>query len=658
MLLLPAIVSVVIAGCESDEGISFSVSDVSDRIQSVSSTEPHHEDVLTITGTQMDNVVRVFIGDEGVTKSNFTEQSETTVSFIVPTSVPVGENEMLVVWSGNGRGTVMLNIQAKPTPQIHSFTAFVPVGSNLTITGLQLDFKTTVTIDGIEAPIVSVSNTELVVTVPDGVNTGGSVILEITTDYGTSSSSVAFYARENLLANSQFNEGEGDDFTGWDKFNGGDNMTAVTGSEAYGGSGRSMRIVPGGGNAWDIQLASTGVPLTFGETYTVVLWAKADEAEGAGMRISASNPTAYYYGPDALFTSEWAQYIWTFEVSANLPDHRMVLDMGAYSVPFIIDHVALFEGVVGEGAGPGAAEELVNGSFEDGLTGWETLNGTHEVSTTEFFCGAASMTATGTGGDPWSVQIASDHIEGIVAGTDYEVSFWAKAAGPDGVFRISMSQYNSGDGSDFFYSPDLAIPEDWTYFSFVLQDVPDVASGVYRLLFDMGVSTQTFFVDGVSVKEYIPLEGSILGNGNFEDGLTGWETLNGTHEVSTTEFFSGTASMTATGTGGDPWSVQIASDHMADIVAGNTYKVSFWAKAAGPDGVFRISMSQYNSGDGSDFFYSSDLAIPEDWTYFSFVLQDVPAVASGVYRLLFDMGVSTQTFFVDDVSVAEYEACE
>src|SRR5690606_14787754 len=214
----------------------------------------------------------------------------------------------------------------------------------------------------------------------------------------------------------------------------------------------------------------------------------------------------------------------------------------------------------------------------------------------------------------WDSQLASDPLP-LEEGTEYEIGFWAKAAGPDGVFRLSMSQYD-GNGSDFFYSRELDIPEDWSYFSPVVEAAP-VPSGEYRLLFDMGASTQTFFVDEVSVKEYVP-SASLYANGDFEDDLNGWTTLNGTHDISTTEFYSGSASMTATGTGGNPWDLQLASDPVA-LTVGQDYKISFWAKAAGPDGIFRISMSQYD-GNGADFFYSPDLEIPEDWTYFSFVV--------------------------------------
>ena len=413
-----------------------------------------------------------------------------------------------------------------------------------------------------------------------------------------------------------------------------------------------MRVVPAAGNPWDRQVASTAVPLNFGDVYTVVLWAKGETA-GAQMRVSVSqydgNGADYFYGETVEMSTNWEQYTWTFTVTNDLPTHRVVLDMGMGAVPFAIDQIGLVPGSIGAS---GPVELLANSSFETDLTGWTALNGAAEVTSAEAYCGSQSMTATGAGGNPWDVQIASDAME-LEVGTDYEIGFWAKAAGPDGVFRLSMSQFASGQSDDFFYSPDLTIPEEWTYFSFVTT-AQATSTGNHRLLFDMGASTQTFFVDGVSVKEYEVSSSSEYSNGGFEDGLTGWTALNGAAEAST-DAHSGSGSMTATGAGGNPWDTQIASDAVA-LTVGNQYKISFWAKAAGPDGVFRISMSQYD-GNGADFFYSRDLEIPEDWSYFAFVTT-AQATASGDHRLLFDMGATTQTFFIDDVSVVEHDACE
>lgn len=636
-----AVASLLLVNTSCEEDV---LADVS--ISTISEDAVYQGSPVSLTGDGFDQVQFVFVG---AIQADFTLDGN-TITFNVPDEAPVGQTTITLAMPKNVRATYVFEVVLKPSPVITTFDPFVPVGSDLIITGTSLNNETSVTVDGIAATIVSVNDTELVVTVPSGVDESAAIDFEITTSYGSVSPGTAFYARESVVIGSDLElSGENGPFVGWELLNdGGGAITAITGG--YGGS-RSMRIVPGGGNPWDRQVASDPVTLDFGAEYTVVLWAKG-ESSGAIMRVSASQYDGagadYFYGETVELSTNWEQYTWTFTVGKDLPTHRLVLDMGAGAVPFQIDQIGLVPGSIGA-AGP--VELLANGSFETDLTGWEALNGTAEVTAAEAYCGSQSMTVTGAGGNPWDVQIATTALP-LEVGTDYEIGFWAKAAGADGVFRLSMSQYD-GNGSDFFYSPDIDIPEDWTYFSFVLT-AEEIPSGTYRLLFDMGATTQTFFVDGVSIKEYVPSP-SVYSNGGFEDGLTGWTALNGTAEVTTAEAHSGSSSMTSTGVGENPWNVQIATDAVV-LTVGNQYKISFWAKAAGTDGVFRISMSQYD-GNGADFFYSRDLDIPEDWTYFSFVTT-AEATASGDHRLLFDLGASTQTFFIDDVIVEEYEACE
>jgi len=634
------LLSLVITGCEDEM-----MAEV--KVGSISAEAVFQGSPVSLTGEGFDQVQFVFVGN---IQASFTLDGN-TITFTVPDEAPVGETTITLAMPRNVRATYVFEVVLKPSPVITSFDAYVPVGSDLVIKGSSLNNNTSVTVDGISATVVSAGDSELVVTVPSGVDETSAIEFEITTTYGVAKPTTAFYARESVIPNSDLEaEGDGVPFAGWELLNAGDGaITAVI--SGYGGS-RSMRVVPAAGNPWDRQVASTAVPLNFGDVYTVVLWAKGETA-GAQMRVSVSqydgNGADYFYGETVEMSTNWEQYTWTFTVTNDLPTHRVVLDMGMGAVPFGIDQIGLVPGSIGAS---GPVELLANSSFETDLTGWTALNGAAEVTSAEAYCGSQSMTATGAGGNPWDVQIASDAME-LEVGTDYEIGFWAKAAGPDGVFRLSMSQFASGQSDDFFYSPDLTIPEEWTYFSFVTT-AQATSTGNHRLLFDMGASTQTFFVDGVSVKEYEVSSSSEYSNGGFEDGLTGWTALNGAAEAST-DAHSGSGSMTATGAGGNPWDTQIASDAVA-LTVGNQYKISFWAKAAGPDGVFRISMSQYD-GNGADFFYSRDLEIPEDWSYFAFVTT-VQATASGDHRLLFDMGATTQTFFIDDVSVVEHDACE
>ncbi len=633
--------SLILFGCKKDE-VAPTVT-----VDGVSVASAYGGDLVTIQGSNLQTVKSVFVGNK---HAELQGADEASLSFVVPLNAVAGATQITLAMRDGYRVTTEFEVLPAPLIFTISPSAAAP-GETITIGGANLDELTSATIGGMEAVMSNATSTSVELTVPDGLELGRTAEIEVkVTENIKATSTSIFYVGTNYIANSAFEEGSGDEFTDWEKLNGGDRMTEVTGNEAY--FGRSMRVVGAAGNPWDSQLASLPTELTFGAVYTVMIWARA-EAPGAVMRVSASqfdgNGADYFYGDDVELATEWTQYTWEMEVTADLPTHKLLLDMGTTDVPFLIDNITLVE--TGAGGGIGAPNLAPNPGFEDGLTGWESLNGAHEATAAEALCGTMSMTATGAGANPWDVQIATEPMD-LVEGTDYEIGFWAKAAGADGFFRISMSQYD-GNGSDFFYSDTVFTSEEWTYYGFVV-NAANVPSGEYRLLFDMGHSTQTFFVDEVSVREYQAPADNLAPNGGFEDGLTGWNILNGGHEASTAESRTDAASLTATGTGGNPWDVQLASDPM-DMIEGNEYKISFWAKAAGPDGVFRISMSQYD-GNGSDFFYSDDLNIPEEWTFYTFVVT-AANVPSGEYRLLFDMGATTQTFFVDDVSVVEYERC-
>lgn len=633
---------ITVVSCDDDEfsGNGKGTGNVS--IASISPGAEYPDETVTLVGTGFNEVQFVFVGN---LQAEFQLDGD-TIYFVVPTKAVVGMTTVTLAMAENYRVSVDFEVLLRPTPVFEKISpSAAQSGEIVTIKGVNLGNIVAAKIGGSDAEVEASSTaSELKLIVPDGLPENSLAEIELETIHGIEKSESIFYIGQNLILNGELELGDGDNFTNWGKWNGGEGMTATTSeNEVY--VGRSLKAIGAGGDAWRTQFVSDPVETIIGVEYTAFMWIKA-EAAGGNMRFSTNESAGAQYSGNYDIGTEWQQVQWAF--TATSPETRFVLDLGATTTTFFVDNITL---IAGGGGSIGAPELLVNGSFEDGLTGWESLNGSHDVSTSEFYCGSTSMTATGAGANPWDTQIASDPLD-LVEGTTYEISFWAKAAGPDGVFRISMSQYD-GNGSDFFYSADMEIPEDWTYFSHVVEAAA-VPSGVYRLLFDMGATVQTFFVDAISVKEYEVPTGLNV-NGGFEDGLTGWESLNGTHDVSTSEFHSGGASLTATGAGGNPWDTQIASDPM-DMIEGRDYKISFWAKAAGPNGVFRISMSQYD-GNGSDFFYSSDLEISEDWTYFTFIV-NAAAVPSGVYRLLFDMGATTETFFVDDVAVVEYDACE
>jgi len=642
-ILLLSFVSVLLVttGCKEDDLFA------PVNISGLSEEAAYPLDVITISGSNLETVQSAFVGTE---EALFTiDGSDLTLT--IPEDAEIGNSFITLVIAAKYRVVTEFEVLLRPTPVVQSLSSTaVASGSELTIEGLSFnaEYNPTVTIGNVTATITSNTETELKVIVPE-LDAYQQATVAVTTIHGTAKSKFMFYAGENLIVNGELEEGSGNDFTNWGKWNGGDGMTEVSGDDAY--YGRAMKVVGAGAptGQWKTQFASDPIALEEGREYTVILLAKSD-GDAASMRIS-TNP-AFYYGADQEIPNTWTQLAWTFTATAE--EARVVLDMGASSNPFVVDNITLIPGAsVPVGDSP---ELLSNGSFEDDMTNWTVLNGSAnaEVTAAESYCGSKSLKVTGSGGNPWSVQIAADAVE-LTVGTQYELGFWAKAAGEEGYFRISASKYD-GQGSDFLYTPNFALTTSWAYYSVVFE-AKTTATGDVNIVIDAGATTQTLYIDAISLKEYIAPT-SLYANGGFEDDLSNWTILNGADnaEVTAAESYEGDKSLKVVGLGANPWSVQVASDAVA-LTVGQQYKVSFWAKAAGEDGYFRLSASQYD-GQGSDFFYSPNFTLTTSWAYYSRVFE-AKTTATGDVKILIDAGATTQTLYIDNLIISEYsDPCE
>lgn len=92
---------------------------------------------------------------------------------------------------------------------------------------------------------------------------------------------------------------------------------------------------------------------------------------------------------------------------------------------------------------------------------------------------------------------------------------------------------------------------------------------------------------------------------------------------------------------GGQWRVQIASDPIP-TTAGIDYKVSFWIRAENDGGSGRLSTQPTAQYQGD--FNTSTVWIPISWT---FTAQDPET------RILFDMGLKANTYYIDDVKVID-----
>ncbi|MBX0289103.1 T9SS type A sorting domain-containing protein [Hymenobacter sp. HSC-4F20] len=145
----------------------------------------------------------------------------------------------------------------------------------------------------------------------------------------------------------------------------------------------------------------------------------------------------------------------------------------------------------------------------------------------------------------------------------------------------------------------------------------------------------------------------LIANGGFENGLTGWTTLNSTGATITAntvaaEAHAGTGSLKVvnpTAQPGNQWRVQVTSAAFPTTV-GKQYTISYWVRAAAAGGSIRLSTGP------SGAQYQADQTIGTAWQQVSWTI--TASLVSTTF--LFDMGQVANTYYIDDVSVKEVSA--
>jgi uncharacterized repeat protein (TIGR03803 family) len=144
---------------------------------------------VIILGTNLTGATKVSFN--GVS-AKFTVVSSTEIQATVPAGATSG---VVTVVTPSGTLTTIVIFNVDAAPQIKSFTPKSgPVGTTVTITGVNLTQTTNVTFDGIAATTFTVkSNTKLTAMVPEGATTG---TIAITTPAGTTTSAASFKVTE------------------------------------------------------------------------------------------------------------------------------------------------------------------------------------------------------------------------------------------------------------------------------------------------------------------------------------------------------------------------------------------------------------------------------------------------------------------------------
>ena len=476
--------------CEQDDYTNPEVA-----ITNVGTSEAFPGDDVTLEGNNFGAVLFVFVENNQIPF----QLDGNIITFTLPENTSIGGKKVTLVMPDGYIVTTDLSVVSRPFPIITGLsTNAAQQGEEVVIQGTSLDNLQSVFLGETEATVVSSTATELTITIPSGLEENLAVPIRVVTSGGEAMSPGNFYVGENLLMNSGFEEGDGDDFTNWSKFNGGDGMTATTADgETF--FGRSLRAVGVGGDAWRTQLASDAAALEVGVEYTLSMWIKAQPGtpgDGGNIRFSTT-PDPLYSGNYDI-TTEWQQIEWVF--NANTSPASAVLDLGVVAdAVYFIDNVTLIATGL---SGPQPTEILLNGGFEEGdgddFTNWSKNNGADLLTATtnpdEVRTGERALRAVGFGGDAWRTQLASDAMA-TEDGTEYTVSLWIKAAagpGNGGVIRMST---NAGLG-DEQYQGDVTVTNEWQRVEWLLT----ANTAQTTLVLDLGFTENAvYFIDDVSV---------------------------------------------------------------------------------------------------------------------------------------------------------------
>ncbi|MCP9199072.1 carbohydrate binding domain-containing protein [Gramella sp. GC03-9] len=463
-------------------------------INSVAPDVIYPGDQVQLQGENFNEVLFVFLDRDQIPF----QLDNDIITVTIPTSGgSIGEKTLTLVMPDGYTVTRQMTIVPRPVPIIEALSpSAAQEGEEVRIIGTSLDNLQAAYIGDIEASVVSSTSTELVLTVPSGLQANVPAQIRIVTNGGEATSSGNFYVGDNLLVNGDLESGDGDEFSNWGKWNGGEGLTATTAQgEAY--FGRSLRAVAVGGDAWRTQFVSDPVATEIGMEYTLSIWIKAAPGPGNGGNIRFStNPNALYSG-NYNITNEWQQIEWTF--TANSEQTRAVLDLGAVAnATYYVDNITL---VATELGGPQPTDLLLNGGFEEGdgddFTNWSKLNGADllTASTDEVRSGSRALRAEAAGGNPWNTQIASDPVP-TQNGVEYTASLWIKAG--NGVANGGIIRMSTNGNGDAQYQADVTVTNEWQKVEWQIT----ANSSETGIVLDLGTTEgAVYFIDDVSFIE-------------------------------------------------------------------------------------------------------------------------------------------------------------
>jgi len=241
----------------------------------------------------------------------------------------------------------------------------------------------------------------------------------------------------------------------------------------------------------------------------------------------------------------------------------------------------------------------------------------------------------------------------VEANTDYTVSFWFRGTPGWAVMRIRTYDKDENLINNELTEGKLCghgdeVPN-WTRFELKFNTGDCAKIG---LMFAMGGTAYTFYVDDVVVKKIDP---NVIAEYDFEDGVRTFTNGDGADDsasISTGNAHSGNNCLSFV----PAWSNIKARSEYYDVEKNTNYKVSLWYKGTPGWAVVRIGAKDENSNIVSDYAQSEKLGTDEEiteWTYFEYVFNSGENVAIDV---AFVLGSRAEfTLYVDDIVISKMD---
>jgi endo-1,4-beta-xylanase len=266
----------------------------------------------------------------------------------------------------------------------------------------------------------------------------------------------------NLMPNGGFEAG----ITGWSSWNG-SSLSAST-AQVFAGSQSLLATARPNAAQFAVSPDLSGV-LTAGTTYTVKARVYHTGAAADTVRLaskvgcSSGDSFPWIHNHTAVPANTWTELsgTWTIPAACTMTDVRIFFEGTAPGSDVYVDEVKVVPP-------PGTSVNLMsNGSFESGITGWSSWNGsTLSASSLQAHAGSQSLSATAR---PNAAQFAvSPDLSGVLtAGTSYTVKAWVYHTGAvaDTVRLASKVGCSSGDSFPWIHNHTAVPANTWTELS-------------------------------------------------------------------------------------------------------------------------------------------------------------------------------------------------